>query len=326
MLAILIVLSLSIASAVAYIIHSTTKNIERFTLDPNAGANQGVDPNGSAEPFSAEPTPEANNALNFLILGSDSRISAGDPTKWRAGAQRTDAMMILQVNGDRTGINIVSIPRDSWVSIPGYHKAKINAAFSYGGPNLAVKTVQDLTGVRIDHFAIVDFNSFKTLTDELGGVSINTTQGQMTMNGEEALKFVRERKHLANGDFDRARRQQAWMRAMAAKTFTSDVLSSPSKVMSLIEVATKNSALDDGLTVPKMVSLAAETRNIRAKNMNFFLAPVAGVGRSADGQSIVNLDYSQFDPLMKAFATDKVSQYLQEHPEAEKYLLKSKVR
>ena len=78
----------------------------------------------------------ANEAVNILVLGSDSRISAGDPTQWSAGAQRTDSIMLVHLPADRESAQVVSFPRDSWVSIPGHGEAKINAAFSYGGPSL----------------------------------------------------------------------------------------------------------------------------------------------------------------------------------------------
>lgn len=103
--------------------------------------------------------------VNLLFLGSDSRISAGDPSLWQAGAQRTDAIMLVHIPSHREEIFVMSIPRDSWVPVPGHGDAKINAAFSYGGPSLLVQTFEQLTGVRIDHLAVVDFASFVELTD-----------------------------------------------------------------------------------------------------------------------------------------------------------------
>lgn len=102
-----------------------------------------------ADPFAGLPTRAPQQAVekgqepatNFLVLGSDSRISAGDPSQWQVGAQRTDAIMIVQVSGDRQKVSVMSIPRDSWVDIPGHGPAKINAAYSYGGPALTIQTV-----------------------------------------------------------------------------------------------------------------------------------------------------------------------------------------
>ncbi|NCD16922.1 MAG: LytR family transcriptional regulator, partial [Actinobacteria bacterium] len=173
--------------------------------------------------------------VNVLVLGSDSRISAGDPSQWAYGAQRTDAIMIVQVSGDREDAFVMSIPRDSWVPIPGYGMAKINAAFSYGGPALMIQTVEDLTGVYIDHFAVTDFESFATITDALGGVrmnlpnglsgnGVNLAPGEHVLNGEQALVYVRQRYNLSGGDFSRVQRQQNWMRGIMREVFEQEIL------------------------------------------------------------------------------------------------------
>ncbi|WP_115728654.1 LCP family protein [Actinomyces culturomici] len=126
---------------------------------------------------------EKGKDITFLVMGSDSRQSGGDPTDWTAGAQRSDVLMLVQITGDRKGLNIMSIPRDSWGSIPGHGTAKINAAFSYGGADLAIETVQNLTGITIDHFMITDFTSFSELTDALGGVTIATEMKDLRATG-----------------------------------------------------------------------------------------------------------------------------------------------
>ena len=126
---------------------------------------------------------EKGKDITFLVMGSDSRQSGGDPTDWTAGAQRSDVLMLVQITGDRKGLNIMSIPRDSWVSIPGHGTAKINAAFSYGGADLAIETVQNLTGITIDLFMITDFTSFSELTDALGGVTIATEMKDLRATG-----------------------------------------------------------------------------------------------------------------------------------------------
>src|SRR5699024_10937807 len=99
---------------------------------------------------------DEDEEVNVLVLGTDCRISAGDPSQWQAGAQRTDAMMLVQLSADREAVTVMSIPRDSWVEISGHGYNKVNAAFSFGGPALTVATVENLTGVLIDHFAVAD--------------------------------------------------------------------------------------------------------------------------------------------------------------------------
>lgn len=266
--------------------------------------------------------------MNFLILGSDSRISAGDPSDWEYGAQRTDAIMLVHVSGDRESVQVMSIPRDSWVSIPGHGEAKINAAYSFGGPTLMIQTVENLTGVRIDHFAIADFESFATLTDELGGVDITMPEGMDNvgvtlepgthhLDGDEALAYVRQRYGLLRGDFDRVQRQQNWMRAIMKAAFADDVLTNPLKLTSFLETAAGAMAVDKGFTVSEMRDLALSMRDVRPSDLTFLTVPTSGTGTSADGQSIVNLDRAGLSDLMDAVVDDDVADYVAEHGELE---------
>jgi LCP family protein required for cell wall assembly len=251
--------------------------------------------------------------MNFLVLGSDSRQSGGDPTDWEYGAQRSDVMMLIQITGDRTGVNVMSIPRDSWVPIPDHGTAKINAAFSYGGAPLTIQTVQQLTGVAIDHFAVVDFTSFQEITDELGGVTINTADGPQQMDGDQALKFVRERYSLPSGDFDRVRRQQAWIQAIMSRMFDKDVLTSPTQLSSLVSILLEHSAVDEDLDFDSLVSLGLSLRDLDSQGVRFMTAPYTGTGTSDDGQSIVLLDDARLAELMEAWRQDDVGDYLASH-------------
>ncbi|PUB32380.1 LytR family transcriptional attenuator [Promicromonospora sp. AC04] len=290
---------------------SLDENIERID-DPFAE----IDP--STRP-SAPPVEGSTAPVNILMLGSDSRISAGDPNAWEAGAQRTDAILLVHLSADRQSAAVISIPRDSWVPIPGYGEAKVNAAFSYGGPSLMIHTVENLTGVRIDHFAVTDFESFTTLTDTLGGVEITVPDDaggsvEQTMTGAEALDFTRERYALANGDFGRVQRQQAWMRAIATKVHDdrTDLL----KMSRFLDAVTGSVAVDEGFTFDEMQGLLISAREISTGDITFMTAPYAGTGRSADGQSTVVLDRDAFDPLMQAVAKDEVPAYLAANPDA----------
>lgn len=265
-------------------------------------------------------------AVNFLILGSDSRISAGDPSSWSAGAQRTDAIMIVHLDSDREQATIMSIPRDSWVPIPGHGDAKINAAYSYGGPPLMIKTVEDLTGIRIDHFAVADFDSFTSLTDVLGGVEITVPEdayergkllfkaGTHHMDGEQALKYTRQRYGLSGGDFDRVKRQQNWMRAIMSQAVDRGTLTNPVKAVNLAKTLGESLAVDNSLDGNRIVDLARGVTGMRKDSFTFMTAPTTGTGRSPDGkQSIVILDRREFDPLVEAIAKDEVTDYIDEN-------------
>ncbi len=174
----------------------------------------------------APPDPKSGkDPVTFLLVGSDSR----DPDAEGPPGDRADVIMIMRITGPRNQVQFISIPRDSWVPIPGRGLNKINAAYAFGGPTLLIQTVEQLTGVRIDHFAAVDFFGFKEITDALGGVDVRvaetTSQGGVTfeqglnhLNGAEALIYVRQRKGLPGGDLDRVQRQQNYLRAVMGRS------------------------------------------------------------------------------------------------------------
>ena len=317
-LAIFLVLTLATGGLALWVRHSIASGIE-FIADPFAG----IPTRAPQQKVAAGEEP----AVNILVLGTDSRTSASDPSQWKEGAQRTDAIMIVQVSGDRKTVSVMSIPRDSWVEIPGHGQGKINAAYSYGGPSLTIHTVENLTGIHIDHFAVANFESFVALTDEIGGVRVNlkTPQtlagkelgaGAQVLNGQQALAYTRERSSLPNGDFDRVKRQQTWMRSIVSRVLTNGTLSSPTALYSFLKTASRTVAVDESFTLNQMQSLALETRHLHSNDIKFMTVPTAGTGTSADGQSIVTLDADADAPLFKAFAEDRVSAYLTEHPDA----------
>ena len=316
-LAIFLVLTLATGGIALWVRHSLGSSLETFE-DPFSGI-----PTRAPE----QQVPEGQEAAtNILVLGTDSRTSAGDPSQWEAGAQRTDAMMIMQISGDNKDVSVMSIPRDSWVSIPGHGEGKINAAYSYGGPSLTIQTVEQLTGIHIDHVIVADFESFTNLTDEIGGVTINlkTPQtlagteldaGAQLLNGEQALAYARERKTLPGGDFDRINRQQAWMRAIVSQVFNSGILSDPTRLYSFLSAVTSTMAVDEGFTIDEMQNLALGMRGVRSADIRFMTVPTAGTDMSNDGQSIVNLDPDASAPLFEAFAADTVGEYLEANPD-----------
>lgn len=317
-LAIFLVLTLATGGLALWVRHSIASGME-FIADPFAG----IPARAPQQKVAAGKEP----AVNILVLGTDSRTSASDPSQWQEGAQRTDAIMIVQVSGDRKTVSVMSIPRDSWVEIPGHGQGKINAAYSYGGPSLTIHTVENLTGIHIDHFAVANFESFVALTDEIGGVRVNlkTPQtlagkeldaGAQVLNGQQALAYTRERSSLPNGDFDRVKRQQTWMRSIVSRVLTNGTLSSPTALYSFLKTASRTVAVDESFTLNQMQSLALETRHLHSNDIRFMTVPTAGTGTSTDGQSIVMLDADADAPLFKAFAEDRVSAYLTEHPDA----------
>ena len=273
-------------------------------------------------PEASRPEPVADGAAHtYLLLGSDSRVSAGDATQWQAGAQRTDAIMLVHLPADRSGLYVMSIPRDTWVDIPGHGEAKINAAFSYGGPALLVQTVEQLTGLRVDHVGVVDFEGFVAMTDALGGVEITVPEdtqdmrasfpaGTYTMDGARALDYVRQRYGLDEGDFDRVRRQQNWVRAVLRDAVSNDTLTDPLQLDAFLLATTSAVALDSSFGVDQLRDLAVQLRGIDSEDVQFLTVPTAGTGRSDDGQSIVLLDEPAAAGLWQAVRDGTVAQWV----------------
>jgi LCP family protein required for cell wall assembly len=273
----------------------------------------------------------AGDALNILLMGTDNG-NAGNSIKeeladgeWSSGAFRSDTIMMLHITADREGAYLVSIPRDSYVKIPGHGHDKLNAAFSYGGPLLAQRTVENLTDVRIDHLAMIDWESFKDLTTALGGVPITVPEtftdtqeditwkeGRYNLEGERALAYVRTRYGLENGDFDRIQRQQNFLRALLHKTLSQGTVSNPIKLTNVLEVITDNLTVDESFSVGEMRSLALSLRDLRGKDVEYLTAPL-GRYDTVNGQSVVRLKRKESEALFDAVRHDDIESYLREY-------------
>lgn len=267
----------------------------------------------------------AEDSVTFLVAGVDSHTEANTTGAQGTGESvgRSDALMLVHVTGDREQISVVSIPRDTWVPVPGHGHAKINAAYAYGGPTLAVRTVEDLTGVRIDHFAVIDFAGFKDLTVALGGVTVDVPKdsfdqarnkrweaGPEHLSGEEALAYVGQRYGLPEGDISRTHRQQQFLRALMQKMLDPQTLANPLKVTDAVGAFTRTVTVDEGLSNGEMRRLAFGLRGVRGGDMTFMTAPVAGFGREGGGQSVVYLDTERAERLWRALETNRLNGYL----------------
>jgi LCP family protein required for cell wall assembly len=277
---------------------------------------------------SDRPARAPGRAQNWLLVGSDRRadqattgLDANQPL-WRYGAQRADTIMLVHLPTDRHRAYLVSFPRDSWVPIQGHGNAKLNAALSFGGPPLLIATIERLTGVRIDHFAIVDFEGFRSMTDALGGVDVQVTRtvwapaqkvlwpaGIHHLDGTRALDFVRQRHNLPGGDLGRIKRQQAFLKALARQAVDRGTLANPLKLNAFLEAATKAVSVDESLTTSRLRSLALQFRSVRAGDLVLLTAPVAGTGTEGR-QSVVYLDRAKGQPLYRALREDTVEGYL----------------
>jgi polyisoprenyl-teichoic acid--peptidoglycan teichoic acid transferase len=284
---------------------SLTQNLDREDLMP-------TDSTSAAHPTKEE---GAADALNFVVMGYDSRDASVDST---------GSLMILHLNAKRDQAYFISFPRDMWVSIPGHGNNKLNAAYGFGGPKLTVSTLEKLTDTRMDHAVLIDFQGFARLTDEVGGVSIynntafsshgfNYLRGNITLSGQRALYFVGERQALPRGDFDRAMNERNVVRAIIAKTLSTKIITDPRKLVSVVSGAAEHLTVDKGLTNSKIRSTALSLR-LTDKDVQLMKAPVSGKP-TKEGQRVDVVDKAKLAELRIALREDRVNEYLTKYPQ-----------
>ncbi|MFI5084922.1 MAG: LCP family protein [Actinomycetales bacterium] len=281
-----------------------------------------VAPAASAPPSASA---AATTAMNILVIGSDSRDTSQSAAEQKAaGNQRSDTLMWVNIPADRKSINVMSIMRDNWTTIPGFGEAKINAAYAFGGVPLVVQTVEGLFGVRIDHVAVMDFEGFKSLTTALGGVPVDVplsftsknmagytyTAGPMTLQGDQALAFVRERYSFPDSDYQRVKDQQAFVKGLLSKLSSGGTLTDPAKLLATIDSLKGYLSVDDGLDSAAVAALAVQLKDVKRSDIHTFTLPTKGTGTSSDGQSIVIMDMGAVYGIGKAMAADSLGQYL----------------
>ncbi len=286
---------------------------------------------------SAEGEDEDGQAINILLGGADNGENDGDNVdtgealaapEWDPGKLRSDTIMIMHIPASRQRAYLISIPRDSYVTIYDEQgepqgKDKINAAFSRYGPTGYVSTIENLTDLRMDHLAIVDWTGFKDISTALGGVEVfipkainddsqgvQWERGYETLEGSRALAYVRTRYGLENGDFDRIARQQNFLRAMMEKMLEQGVFSDPITFANMLKAIVDNLYVDDALTPGKIRGLALSLRGLDSDDVAFVTAPLGRYGETDAGASIVRLDPKQSAALWDAVRDEKLRKYL----------------
>ena len=276
------------------------------------------------------PARVSGDSVNFLLVGVDDGHGADlremlGSGEWTPGVFRSDTIMVLHLNEDRSAAQLVSIPRDSYVPVEGYGTTKVNASFSYGGPNLLAKTVEDYTGIYLDHIAVIDLEGFAGVTKVIGGVDVyvpetvtNTvsdyswTKGTHHLEGDEALRYVRQRYGLPGGDFDRIQRQQNFLRSVLDKVVTKGVLANPFKLTNLVQELGSLLVVDEEFSAGTMRSMAMSSRSVRPRDIRFVTVPYVGTA-TIDGASVVKLDRTATRAMFKALATDDFESYYANH-------------
>ena len=255
---------------------------------------------------------------NILLLGSDTR--SGSEAALVSGS-RADTIMLMHIPADGKGVYLVSIMRDTWVNIPGYGPAKINAALNYGGISLQVATVENLVGVKIDHVAEMEFEGFKSLVNSVGGVDVQVPfdfdinawsfhQGIQHLDGGAALAFVRARYQFADGDYLRVRNQRAFLRGLYSTMKAKGALNNVASFQSAVESVAGYVRVDQGLDAMQIAQIAAPVLTSGDTTMRMTTLPNAGPGWSYDGQSIVLVSQAANAQLANALQHDTMDQFM----------------
>jgi LCP family protein required for cell wall assembly len=290
---VLLLLTASAFAVWSYVSGLNTK-LNRVVVEDSALASQ---LNADAPKISGDP-------FYMVLMGDDRR-----PGEKMA---RSDTLILARIDPGKKKVQLISIPRDSRVDIPGYSAPqKINAASTWGGPALTIKTVKQLTGLPISHYLTVDFAGLRGVVDAMGGVWIDVKvridenhpdtawgrkyrvieKGYQKLDGYHALTFVRARHAYADGDFSRMKNQQLFLKALAKQALSiSSVVMAPK----IIAVASDNITTD--MSIAQIAALATQFRGMNESDLEATTAPAKNA--FIDGQSFVIIDEVQFTKML----------------------------
>jgi len=272
--------------------------------------------------------PAVSAGQNWLIAGSDSRQGLTRKeerqlaTGFDIGGGRSDTIMVLHIPSNGGPSVLVSLPRDSYVPIPGYADNKINAAYSLGGPKLLAETVQNVTGLRIDHYMGIGFGGFVSVVNAIGGVRMclkaplydrasgaRLKKGCQTLNGGQALAYVRTRHNFADQDLQRVQNQRLFLRALLTKMTSAGVVLNPFAAIPAAIGAADTLTVDQGTSLYQLVQVAfalrhPETTTVPIANANYYTvnAGDAVQWNSAEATQLFN-DLKNDQPVPKSLIT-----------------------
>ena len=250
---------------------------------------------------------KVNSALNYLVVGSDNRegLSKEQLKKLRVGGVkvaaggRSDTMLLVHISKSRDTAFIVSLPRDTLVTIPAHtsqdgkssipaRPGKLNAAFAYGGAPLLIQTIEGMTELKIDHYVEISFAGFVGVVDALGGIQVCSkvpindpkshlvmAAGTHTLDGVEALKYVRTRDFDGRGDIGRMERQQKFVSAVIRKATSSGTLLNPIKLANFYSATISTVKMDSSVNKGDLLTLAKQMRNLSSGNVRTLTVPLS---------------------------------------------------
>ena len=266
--------------------------------------------------------PAATPGADWLVVGSDSRQGLDEQRRRQLGTgqaagRRADTMMLLHIPRGTGKPTLVSLPRDSYVPIPGHGRNKLNAAFAFGGPPLLARTVEQVTGIRLDRYMEVGFDGFASVVDAVGGVQIcpktamrdpmaglNVKAGCQVASSKQALAYVRAR-HSGRGDLDRVQRQQEFLGSLISKSTSPGVLLNPFRSVPLLLRGTEAVAVDQAAHVHNLIRFPFAMRDIGNGGGIATTVPVAGTATVAGAGSVVQWDRQRASALFEALQHDQ---------------------
>ncbi|MFF3843580.1 LCP family protein [Streptomyces sp. NPDC001930] len=279
--------------------------------------------------------PQAGHGMNVLVVGTDGRdrITPEEKAKYRLGGapcRCTDTVMLVHISEDRERASVVSLPRDSYTEMPEHtdlttgrkhhaHPVKLNAAYAEGGPSLTVRTVESMTGVKIDHYLEVDFTSFMRTVDAVGGVQICTTRpvkdsytgldlpaGTHELDGGQALQYVRSRHIDGAADIGRMQRQQRFLAALVERITSGGVLFNPVRFREVATTMLGSVRADEDFGTDQLLALSKAMRGFTPASSEFVSVPIGDMSFPVKGiGSTVKWDAAKAQKLFRALREDR---------------------
>jgi LCP family protein required for cell wall assembly len=321
-LSVLVLLTTVVGAGVSVVMGQLQGNITAVDISENTGP---VD--------TSAPLTVVNDAtgtyqpITMVLMGSDTREGAGNGgfgSASKIGGQRSDTVIVLHISGDRKSAIGVSIPRDTIITLPtckkdgkkvGGYTGRFNQAIEIGGPGCTVKAVEQISGLDIKNFMLVDFGGFKRIVDAVGGVEIclakavddplsglKMDKGKHVVSGKEALAFVRIRHGISDGsDTSRIRRQQAFIASLMRKVLSSGTLLNPAALLGVLNAATESLTADPQLAdINNLKDLALSVKDLKPADVTFTTLPWIP---NSDGAT-VSINTEKAQPIWAAMAAD----------------------
>jgi LCP family protein required for cell wall assembly len=296
-------LALATASALTLCLAGGSWVLTSYVSDSLGRVNAGISGTPSSGP------------INILVAGIDTRggLTRRQEIQLHVGdaiSDNTDTLMLVHIPADHASAQVVSLPRDSWLSIPGHGMNKINAALGIGGPELMVKTVEQATGMVINDYVEINFLGFVKVIDALGGVNVclpfavndpysglHLAAGRHHVDGVTALEFVRDRHSFALSDIARIGDQQQLLSSVLTEAMSSGLLANPIRFQQFLSSFTAAVKVDNGFN---LIELAQELRGLRSQDITFTTVPIASLNyMTPNGQSAVLWDKAAAAALFK---------------------------